>query len=209
MAKKCLLLIKGKEGGSSLRLIVGISGATGAIFGIRMLEFLQRAGVETHLILSQWAEVTVHLETSYTMSEIKQLASYVYSPKNLAASISSGSFQVDGMVIAPCSMKSLASIRHGLADNLMTRAADVLLKERKKLVLLTREMPFSDIHLENMLDLSRMGVTILPPVPAFYNHPQSIDDLVNHIVVRTLDQFGLDTEEAKRWNGIHATTKNR
>ncbi|MBM7645455.1 4-hydroxy-3-polyprenylbenzoate decarboxylase [Scopulibacillus daqui] len=185
-----------------MRIIVGISGATGAVLGIRILEFLRTANIETHLIISKWGKVNIGLETPYSVSEVEQLASFVYDPGNQAASISSGSFRADGMIVAPCSMKSLASIRTGLADNLLTRAADVILKERKKLVLLTREMPLNDIHLENMLALSRMGATILPPAPAFYNKPETIDDIVNHIAVRTLDQFGIDSPEAIRWNGI-------
>ncbi|BAD74277.1 phenylacrylic acid decarboxylase (plasmid) [Geobacillus kaustophilus HTA426] len=178
---------------------MGMSGATGAIFGIRLLESLKDIGVETHLILSKWAETTIKLETNYSIEDVKKLASVVHSSTNQAASISSGSFRVDGMVIAPCSMKTLAAIRMGYSENLLSRAADVVLKERKKLVLLTREMPLNDIHLENMLFLSRMGAVILPPVPAFYNLPSSIDDIVNHIVARTLDQFGINNELTKRW----------
>jgi 4-hydroxy-3-polyprenylbenzoate decarboxylase len=184
---------------SVLKIIVGMSGATGAIFGIRILEVLREAGVETHLVMSKWAETTIRLETKYTVDEVNKLASVVHSPTNQAASISSGSFRVDGMVIAPCSMKTLAAIRVGYADGLLARAADVILKERKKLILLTRETPLNDIHLENMLALSRMGSIILPPVPAFYNNPSSIDDIVNHIVARTLDQFDIDNTLTRRW----------
>jgi 4-hydroxy-3-polyprenylbenzoate decarboxylase len=188
-----------------LKLIVGITGATGAILGIRILELLKEAGVETHLVLSQWATATIQLETPYLATDVKRLADYTYSYNDQAAKISSGSFNVDGMIVAPCSMKSLASIRVGLADNLLTRAADVMLKERKKLVLLTRETPFNSIHLENMLELSRMGAVILPPMLTFYNEPQAIDDLVNHIAYRTLDQFGIHLTAAKRWAGIKNT----
>lgn len=187
-----------------MRVIVGITGATGAIFGIRLLELMKKAGIEAHLVMSKWAEANIALETSYTVDEVKSLASMTYSQQNLGASISSGTFRTDGMIVAPCSMKTLASIRAGLADNLISRAADVILKERKKLVLLPRETPLTEIHLENMLALSRMGVSIVPPVPAFYNHPQTIDDLVNHIAFRTLDQFGIEVEEAKRWQGMHS-----
>jgi 4-hydroxy-3-polyprenylbenzoate decarboxylase len=182
-----------------MRIIVGISGATGAIFGIRILEALRDKGVETHLVMSKWAETTIALETSYSVADVTKLASFVHSPMNQAASISSGSFRVDGMIIAPCSMKTLASIRIGYTDGLLARAADVVLKERKKLVLLTRETPLNDIHLENMLTLSRMGAVILPPAPAFYNKPASVDDIVNHIVARTLDQFDIDNNLTKRW----------
>ena len=185
-----------------MRLIIGITGATGAIFGTRILELLKNTDIETHLVMSQWSSATVHVETTYTTKEVEALADYTYSPKDLGAKISSGSFQVDGMIIAPCSMKSLASIRMGLADNLVTRAADVILKERKKLLLMTRETPLNDIHLENMLALSRMGTIIFPPMPAFYNHPQSINDIINHIVFRALDQFNICLPDAKRWEGI-------
>ncbi len=182
-----------------VKIIVGISGSTGAIYGIRMLEALKAAGVETHLIISQWAETTIALETDYSLSSVKELASKVYSPSNQAALIASGSFRTDGMIIAPCSMKTLASISHGMADNLMARAADVVLKEGRKLLLLPRETPLSAIHLENMLKLARIGVAILPPMPAFYNHPETIDDIIYHTISRALDQFGLDNQLTPRW----------
>ncbi|MGG1368147.1 non-oxidative hydroxyarylic acid decarboxylases subunit B [Priestia megaterium] len=187
-----------------MKIIVAITGATGAMFGVRLLQLLKDTDIETHLVLSSWAAATIQEETPYTAKEVSQLANYSYSNKDLGAKISSGSFQVDGMIVAPCTMKTLASIRVGLGDNLITRAADVILKERKKLVLMTRETPLNDIHLENMLALSRMGAVILPPMPAFYNHPQSLDDIVNHIVFRTLDQFNVHLPEAeeKRWNGM-------
>ncbi len=190
------------NGGSTpIRLVVGITGATGSIFGIRLLEFLQRSNVETHLVLSPWGERNLEIETSYSVEQVRQLATVVHPYRNQAASISSGSFLTAGMVIAPCSVKTLASIAAGLADNLIARAADVVLKERRKLVLAVREAPLNDIHLENMLKLSRMGAVILPPVPAFYNHPRSIDDLVDHTVARILDQFGLAPDWEKRWQG--------
>lgn len=184
------------------KIIVGISGATGSIFGIRILQKLREAGVQSHLVLSPWAIANIPYETGYTVKDVEAMADAVYSYKDQAARISSGSFQVDGMVVAPCSMKTLASIRIGMADNLLTRSADVILKERKKLLLMTRETPLSSIHLENMLELSRMGVMILPPMPAFYNHPASIEELVDHIVFRALDQFGIVTTAAKRWDGM-------
>ncbi|URJ60731.1 flavin prenyltransferase UbiX [Paenibacillus polymyxa] len=184
------------------KMIVGISGATGSIFGIRILQQLREAGVQSHLVLSPWAIANIPYETGYTVKEVEAMADAVYSYKDQAARISSGSFRVDGMVVAPCSMKTLASIRIGMADNLLTRSADVMLKERKKLLLMTRETPLSSIHLENMLELSRMGVMILPPMPAFYNHPASIEELVDHIVFRALDQFGIVTTAAKRWDGM-------
>ncbi|MET3289088.1 UNVERIFIED_CONTAM: 4-hydroxy-3-polyprenylbenzoate decarboxylase [Brevibacillus sp. OAP136] len=190
-----------------MKIIVGMSGATGAILGIKMLQMLKEAGIETHVVISPWAQANIQYETSYTIKDVEGLAHAIYGYKDLAASISSGSFQVDGMVVAPCSMKTLASIRMGLSDNLLTRAADVILKERKKLVLVTREMPLNDIHLEHMLALSRMGTTIMPPMLTFYNHPVTIDDLVTHVVMRTMDQFGIhpSSSPGKRWQGMKQT----
>lgn len=184
------------------RLIVGITGATGAIFGIRLLEALQESGVETHLVLSKWAIQTVEHETEFGAKYVRGLASVVHDSGNMGASISSGSFLTDGMVIIPCSMRTVAAIAQGAGDHLVHRAADVVLKERRKLVLVAREMPLSDLHLENMLKLSRMGVTIMPPVPAFYNHPKTLDDMVDHIVARVLDQFGISARFARRWEGM-------
>jgi 4-hydroxy-3-polyprenylbenzoate decarboxylase len=182
-----------------VKLVVGISGATGAIYGIRLLEALNHVGVESHLVLSNWAEKTIPIETNYSVDEVKALATFTYNSSNQAAIISSGSFITDGMIIAPCSMKSLASISYGLADNLLSRAADVILKERRKLVILPRETPLSEIHLENMLRLTKMGVIILPPMPAFYNKPETVDDIINHTIARTLDQYGIDNQLTKRW----------
>jgi 4-hydroxy-3-polyprenylbenzoate decarboxylase len=188
-----------------VRLIVGMTGATGAPLGVRLLEVLRdHDGVETHLVMSRWARTTIELETAYTVREVAKLADVVYAPGDQAAAISSGSFLTGGMVIVPCSMKTLAGIRTGYGDGLVARAADVCLKERRRLVLVPRETPLNDVHLENMLALSRMGVTILPPVPAFYNHPHSLADAVDHLVVRILDQFGLSAPGAKRWSGLAA-----
>ena len=181
------------------RLVVGITGATGAIFGIRLLEALQRTNIETHLIVSKWGAHTLAQETPYTADRVRQLAAFSYSPGDQGAPVSSGSFLTSGMIVAPCSMRTLAAIATGQGDNLIHRAADVVLKERRKLVLLVRETPLNEIHLENMLKLSRMGAVILPPIPAFYNHPRSLDDMVDHIVMRTLDQFGVHTDLAERW----------
>jgi 4-hydroxy-3-polyprenylbenzoate decarboxylase len=185
-----------------MRIIVGITGATGTIFGVRVLQVLKDSGVETHLVISKWGARTLLHETPYTADYAKSLASCTYGDSDQGAAISSGSFVTDGMIVAPCSMRTLAAIAHGQGDNLIHRAADVILKERRKLVLLAREAPLNDIHLENMLKLSRMGVVIIPPVPAFYNHPQSVDDLVSHIVMRALDQFGLHTDVMNRWDGV-------
>jgi len=183
------------------RLIVGITGATGTIFGVRLLEALRKANVETHLVMSKWAARTLAHETSYTLEAVQALANHTYQPGNQGAAISSGSFLTRGMIVAPCSMRTLAAIATGQGDNLLHRAADVILKERRKLVLLVRESPLNDIHLENMLKLSRMGVVILPPVPAFYNHPNTLDDTINHIVMRALDQFEIQVDAARRWDG--------
>jgi 4-hydroxy-3-polyprenylbenzoate decarboxylase len=183
------------------RLIVGITGATGAIFGIRLLEVLRDASVESHLIVSKWGLQTIEHETSYTLQQVRDLATVFHEQGNMGAALSSGSFLTDGMVIAPCSVRTLAAIAHGIGDHLVHRAADVILKERRRLVLLVRETPLSEVHLENMLKLARMGVTIMPPMPAFYNRPQSVEDVVDHIVARMLDQFGIEASFAKRWSG--------
>ena len=184
------------------RLIVGITGATGTIFGIRLLQMLHGSGVETHLVLSKWASRTLVHETSHSVKEVQDLATESYGVTDQGAAISSGSFVTMGMVIAPCSMRTLAAIAHGLGDNLIHRAADVILKERRKLVLVVRESPFNEIHLENMLKLARMGVVILPPVPAFYNNPQNLDDMVNHITMRVIDQFDIHLDVMNRWDGV-------
>lgn len=188
------------------RLIVGISGATGAILGVRLLQMLQRAPVETHLVFSKWGARTLTHETSFSVKQVEQMATHHYAPQDQGAVISSGSFPTRGMVVCPCSVRSLAAIAHGYGDMLIHRAADVVLKERRKLVLVVREAPLSDVHLENMLKLSRMGAVIFPPVPAFYNHPQTINDLVDQTLMRVLDQFGLHLASSKRWDGAMSTT---
>jgi len=184
------------------RLVVGITGATGTIFGVRILQMLHGSGVETHLVVSKWAARTLTHETPYSLKEIQELATQSYGSGDQGAAISSGSFVTLGMVIAPCSMRTLAAIAHGLGDNLVHRAADVVLKERRKLVLVVRESPFNEIHLENMLKLARMGVVILPPVPAFYNNPQNLDDMINHITMRVIDQFDIHLDVMNRWDGV-------
>jgi 4-hydroxy-3-polyprenylbenzoate decarboxylase len=188
-----------------MRLIVALSGATGSIYGIRLLECLRDAGVETHLVISRWGVRTLLHETSYSKEKVEALATVAYAPGDMGAAISSGSFKTDGMIVAPCSAKTLAAIAHGVGDNLIHRAADVILKERRKLVLSVRETPLSDIHLENMLKLSRMGVVVMPPLPAFYTRPSSLDDVVNHTVARLLDQFGMDAPGMARWTGEMGT----
>jgi 4-hydroxy-3-polyprenylbenzoate decarboxylase len=184
------------------RLIVGITGATGTIFGVRLLQMLHGSGVETHLVVSKWAARTIAHETPYLLKYVQSLATQSYGIGAQGAAISSGSFITLGMVIAPCSMRTLAAIAHGLGDNLIHRAADVILKERRKLVLVVRESPFNEIHLENMLKLARMGVVILPPVPAFYNNPQNLDDMINHITMRVIDQFDIHLDVMNRWDGV-------
>jgi 4-hydroxy-3-polyprenylbenzoate decarboxylase len=184
------------------RLVVGITGASGAIYGIRLLERLRELEVETHLIATSWARVTIEHETSYTFAQVKDLADVTYGEGDQAAAVSSGSFLTHGMVVAPCSTKTLAAIAHGFSHNLVCRAADVVLKERRRLVLAVRESPLSAIHLRNMLTLSEMGVSICPPVPAFYNKPESIDDIVDQTVLRILDQFDFNLPSAARWSGL-------
>jgi 4-hydroxy-3-polyprenylbenzoate decarboxylase len=181
------------------RLIVAITGATGAIYGVRLLEMLRDASVETHLVISPWGRRTLLHETSFTVDQVLRLADVSYLPNDQGAAISSGSFLTMGMAVVPCSMRTLAAVAHGLGDNLVHRAADVVLKERRKLLLMPREAPLSDIHLENMLKLSRMGTIIFPPMPGFYQRPETIDDIVNQTVVRILDQFGVHLESPGRW----------
>ncbi|MCQ8773574.1 UbiX family flavin prenyltransferase [Streptomyces telluris] len=184
-----------------MNLIVGMTGASGAIIGVRTLQALQALEVETHLVLTPWGRALVEYETSYTVQDLREMADHVHGPADQAAAISSGSYPTDGMIIAPCSMKTLAAIRAGYAEDLVVRAADVTLKERRKLVLVPCEAPLNEIHLENMLALARMGALILPPMPAFYNHPETIDDIVMHLVARIFDHFGLELPSAFRWKG--------
>ena len=182
-----------------MRVIVGLSGATGAVYGIRLLEELKKQGAETHLVISKWGEHTIAEETVYTAEIVKSLAAFNYDVNDLSCSISSGSFPVDAMVISPCSMKTLAGIACGITDNLLVRAADVCLKERRKLILLARESPLSLIHLENMVRVTKAGAIVMPPVPAFYTKPQSLDDLINQTVWKIIDQLGLPAPMYKRW----------
>ena len=188
-----------------MRIVVGITGASGTIFGVRALQILKDAGIETHLVLSKWGARTLLHETPHTVDYVKSLATHSYSDSDQGAPISSGSFLTDGMIVAPCSVRTLAAIAQGHGDNLVHRAADVILKERRKLVLMVREAPLSDIHLENMLKLSRMGVIVTPPVPAFYTNPHTLDDVINHIVMRALDALGIHVDVASRWDGIMST----
>ncbi len=187
------------------RLIVGISGASGVIYGIRLLEVLKAIdGVETHLVMSRFARVNIEIETAHTQQYVEDLADQVHGIGNQAAPISSGSFRTDGMVIAPCSMKTLSGIVHSAADSLLVRAADVVLKEQRRLVLMPREVPLHVGHCKLLYEAAQLGAVIAPPMPAFYNQPKTIDDLVNHSIGRVLDLFGLDAGILKRWEGPNA-----
>ena len=185
-----------------MRLIVGISGASGVIYGIRMLEVLRdQPDVETHLVISNGGKLNIALETEWDVKDVEALADEVHSDQNLAATIASGSFHTGGMVVAPCSMKTLSGIVQSYADNLIARAADVILKEQRKLVLMPRETPLHAGHCKLMYEATQLGAQIAPPMPAFYNDPKTIDDLINHNVGRVLDLFGLDNSIVKRWAG--------
>lgn len=182
-----------------MKLIVGITGSTGVIYGVRLLEVLKEKNIETHLIITEWAKKCLSMETDFTPDYVKSLASTVSDESNMAASVSSGTHKIDGMIIVPCTMKTLSSIAVGYDETLIARAAGVTLKESRKLVLVARETPLTAINLENMLKLARLGVVILPPVPGFYTKPKTIDELVNHTVGKCLDQFDIDHDLYKRW----------
>jgi 4-hydroxy-3-polyprenylbenzoate decarboxylase len=184
------------------RLIVGMTGATGTIIGVRLLQMLHETDVETHLVMSRWAVRTLVHETSWTVERVEALAARTYAVTDQGAAISSGSFLTLGMIVVPCSVRSLGAIAHGVGDNLIHRAADVTLKERRRLVLAVREAPLSEIHLENMLKLARMGAVICPPMPAFYTLPESLDDLVTYTAARLLDQVGIHLDATSRWSGF-------
>ena len=187
------------------RLIVGITGATGSAYGIRLLEELRALkGWETHLVLTDAGVLNAHQELGLKRKDIERLAHHAYHPKDIGAAIASGSFLTEGMVIAPCSMKTLAAVAHAHADDLVSRAADVVLKERRRLVLLPREAPLNLAHLRNMVQVTEMGGVIFPPVPAFYAKPKTIQDLVEHTVRRVLDLFGIHSPKLARWKGIDA-----
>ena len=189
------------------RLIVGISGASGAVYGVRILELLRgHGGIETHLILSDGARATIAAETYKTADEIRALADVVHNDRNLGAPVSSGSFQTLGMIVAPCSIRTLSGIAHSYDANLMVRAADVCLKERRKLVLMVRETPLHAGHLKLMLAVTELGAVVAPPMPAFYNLPKTVDEIVTQTAGRALDQFGIDTGGFARWNGPASTT---
>ena len=185
-----------------MKIIVGITGSTGVIYGIRLLEVLKRLNVETHLVISEWAAKCIGMETDYAVDHVKSLATSVSDEKNMASNISSGTHKINGMIIAPCSMKTLSAIANGYDDTLVARAAGVTIKESRKLILMTRETPLSPIHLENMLKLSRIGVIILPPVTEFYTKPKTIDDIINHGIGKCLDQFDLEHNLYPRWGTL-------
>jgi 4-hydroxy-3-polyprenylbenzoate decarboxylase len=185
------------------RLVVAITGATGAVYGVRLLQHLQAIqGVESHLVISDAANLTLHEEVGLQRREVEALADVVYRNRDVGAAIASGSFQSDGMIVAPCSMKTLAAVALGLSDNLIARAADVVLKERRRLVLMVRETPFNLAHLRNMTAVTEMGGIVFPPLPSFYQHPGSIDEMVDHSIARVLDLVHVEHSLAPRWAGM-------
>jgi 4-hydroxy-3-polyprenylbenzoate decarboxylase len=194
-----LLTALGKE---MKRIVVGMSGSSGVIYGIRILEILkENPEVQTHLILSQAAKMNIGIETDWAVQDVEQLADEVHNVKNISASIASGSFHTDGMIVVPCSMKTLSGIANSYAENLIIRAADVMLKERRRLVIVPRESPLHTGHCELMLKASQIGAIICPPAPAFYTDPKTVDDIINHSVARVLDLFDVESDRLKRWQG--------
>lgn len=191
------------------RIVIAITGATGAVYGVRLLQTLRALNkpegprIETHLVISDAAVLTLHEETGMARREVEALADVVHKPHNVGATIASGSYQTDAMVIAPCSMKTLAAVAHGLSDNLIARAADVILKERRRLILMVRETPFNLAHLRNMTAVTEMGGIVFPPLPSFYHKPRTIDDIVDHTVARVIDLLGIEQVGAPRWNGLN------
>ena len=191
------------------RLIVALTGATGSIYGVRILETLRSiGGWETHLIVSDAGALNAWQDHKLTRKDLGRMADVVHNVRDVGATVASGSFITHGMVVAPCSMKTLAAVAHGFSDNLITRAADVILKERRRLELLTREAPLNLAHLRNMEQVTEMGGVIFPPVPAFYSHAKTVDDIVNHTVGRVLDLFGVEHQRIKRWQGMAAPAES-
>ena len=188
------------------RIIVGISGASGVVYGVRVLEALRAAGVETHLVMTRSAQTTLGYESSLKVADVCALANVTYRVENVGAAISSGSFSTVGMVVAPCSIRSLSEIATGVTSNLLTRAADVVLKERRRLVLMVRETPLHLGHLRAMVQVTEMGAIVMPPVPALYTMPATVDDIIDHTVGRALDLFGIDTGLVRRWPGGEETS---
>ena len=189
-------------GSTPRRLIVGISGASGAIYGIRILQALQASDIETHLVMTESARMTIGAEVDLTAPQVEALADVVHNVRNVGATIASGSYATLGMIVAPCSVRSMSEIAYGMTSSLLTRAADVVLKERRRLVLLLRETPLHVGHLKAMLQAAENGAIIMPPVPAFYARPTSLDEMIDHTVGRCLDLYGIDTSLVARWNGL-------
>ncbi len=187
------------DSSSPRRLVVGISGASGVIYGVRLLQVLRDVGIETHLVMTRSAEITLAHESNYKVAEVREFASRAYSPTDIGAAISSGSFRTAGMIVAPCSIRSMSEIATGVTSGLLSRAADVVLKERRRLVLMVRETPLHSGHLRTMAQLSDMGAIIAPPVPAFYAQPQTLDDIIDHTIGRMLDFFDIETGLVRRW----------
>jgi len=188
-----------------MRLIVGITGSSGIVYGVRILEVLKRYNVDVHLIMTEWAKKCLALETDFDLKYVKSLAKDYSEDSNMAASVSSGTHKTDGMIIIPCSMKTLSSIANGYEETLVARAAGVTIKESRKLVIVPRETPLTSIHLENMLKLARIGIVILPAMPGFYNKPKKVEDLLDHIVGKCLDQFGIEHDLFKRWGSSQSS----
>ena len=184
-----------------MKVVVGISGGSGAIYGVSLLKALKELGVETHLVVTTMGEYVTDHECGVSLEQLKGLATHYHDNKNFAAPIASGSFKVDKTIIVPCSMKTLSGIANGFSDSLLTRACDVAIKERRPLIIVPRETPLSPIHLENMLKLANMGITIFPPSPGFYNHPETIEDIVINMTGRLLDMLGIENDLASRWKG--------
>jgi 4-hydroxy-3-polyprenylbenzoate decarboxylase len=208
MAKGAAVVKAQPNGNQPQRLVIGISGASGVIYGVRTLQLLQHAGIETHLVMSKSAEMTLAYETDHRAKDVRSLASVCHPVGDIGASVSSGSFATIGMLIVPCSIRTMSEIASGVTSTLLTRAADVVLKERRRLVLAVRESPLHAGHLRTMTLLSEIGAVISPIVPAFYNRPQSVDDIINHTVGRLLDLFGIETGVVKRWQGGPTATSD-
>lgn len=185
-----------------MNIIIAITGATGVVYGIRLLEVLKETKHKRHLVISPWGEKNIKIETDYTIKKVKSLATYNYSYYNLGALIASGSFLSDAMIVIPCSMKTLSAIASGYTDNLINRAVDVILKEKRKLIIVPRETPLNIIHLQNMITVANVGGIILPPIPAFYYNPKSVDDVINHTIGKILDQLNIKNEFFFRWRGV-------
>jgi flavin prenyltransferase len=189
----------------NLKIVIGISGSSGVIYGIRFLQALTKLKIETHLVLSKWAKKNIEIETDENIEEIVKVADFCYEETDMAAAISSGSFKTNGMAIIPCSMKTMSSIANGYDDNLISRAASVTIKENRRLVIVPRETPLSKIHITNMLKLSEIGVIILPAMPGFYHRPKTIEDMIAHIIGKTLDQFNINNNIFARWGASQVT----